>query len=175
MSLLGTHMTLLMGPSVPVPAPPTVLEAFARARVTHDDEARSGFEIVFKVGRTSADLLDYALMVDPLLQPMNRIILVVTLNLMPRVLMDGIVTNRQSPGSASGVIFVTLEDETGILQVIVWPQLAQRERSILLSARLLAVEGEVQREGEVLHVIARRLQDHSHLLGRLVTRSRDFH
>jgi error-prone DNA polymerase len=87
---------------------------------------------------------------------------------------SGIVTGRQSPGSASGVMFVTLEDETGITQIIVWPQLAQRQRCLLLSARLLAVEGEVQREGDVLHLIARRLEDHSHLLGRLVTQSRDF-
>jgi error-prone DNA polymerase len=87
----------------------------------------------------------------------------------------GIVTGRQSPGSASGVIFMTLEDETGMTQVIVWPQLAERQRGVLLQARLLAVEGEVQREGEVLHLIARRLEDHSHLLGRLMTQSRDFH
>lgn len=87
----------------------------------------------------------------------------------------GVVTGRQRPGSASGVIFVTLEDETGITQVIVWPALAQRQRSILLRARLLGVEGEIQREGEVLHMIARRLEDHSHLLGKLVTQSRDFH
>jgi error-prone DNA polymerase len=88
---------------------------------------------------------------------------------------SGIVTNRQSPSSASGVVFITLEDETGLTQVIVWPDLAQRQRHILLRARLLAVEGEIQRDGEVLHVIARRLEDHSHLLGRLIIRSRDFH
>ena len=87
----------------------------------------------------------------------------------------GIVTNRQSPSSASGVIFVTLEDETGLVQVIVWPDLARRQRGILLQARLLAVEGKIQREGEVLHLIAGRLEDHSHLLGRLLTQSRDFH
>jgi error-prone DNA polymerase len=87
----------------------------------------------------------------------------------------GIVTNRQSPGSASGVIFLTLEDETGLIQVIVWPDLAQQQRKILLQARLIAVDGEIQREGEVLHLIAKRLEDHSHLLGRLVTQSRDFH
>ena len=87
----------------------------------------------------------------------------------------GIVTGRQSPGNASGVIFVTIEDETGITQIIVWPQLAQRQRRLLLNARLLVVEGRLQREGEVLHLIAGRLEDHSHLLGRLVTRSRDFH
>ncbi|MEN8803680.1 MAG: error-prone DNA polymerase [Thiogranum sp.] len=87
----------------------------------------------------------------------------------------GIVTGRQSPGSASGVTFITLEDETGIIQVIVWPKLAQRQRRVLLGARLLAVAGEVQREGEVLHLIAKQLEDHSHLLGRLMTYSRDFH
>mgnify|MGYP000694691119 CR=1 FL=1 len=87
----------------------------------------------------------------------------------------GIVTGRQSPGSARGVIFITLEDETGIIQVIVWPNLAQRQRRILLGARLLAVAGEVQREGNVLHLIAKGLEDHSHLLGRLITHSRDFH
>ena len=87
----------------------------------------------------------------------------------------GLVTGRQRPGSASGTIFVTLEDETGITQVIVWPQLAQRQRATLLNARLLAVEGELQREGEVLHLIARRLEDHSHLLGTLPVKSRDFH
>jgi len=87
----------------------------------------------------------------------------------------GIVTCRQSPGSAGGVTFITLEDETGIIQVIVWPKLAQQQRRVLLGARLLAVAGEVQREGEVLHLIAKRLEDHSHLLGRLITHSRDFH
>jgi len=87
----------------------------------------------------------------------------------------GMVTCRQTPSSASGVTFVTLEDETGITQVIVWPSLAKRVRGILLSARLLAVEGEIQREGDVLHLIAGQLEDHSYLLGRLGTQSRDFH
>jgi error-prone DNA polymerase len=87
----------------------------------------------------------------------------------------GIVTGRQSPGNASGVIFVTLEDETGVTQVIIWPRLAQQQRSVLLQTRLLAVAGEVQREGSVVHLIARHLEDHSHLLGKLITQSRDFH
>jgi error-prone DNA polymerase len=87
----------------------------------------------------------------------------------------GMVTCRQKPSSASGVIFVTLEDETGTSQVIVWSQLAERQRAVLLRARLLGLQAEVQREGEVLHLIARRLEDHSHLLGRLDAPSRDFH
>jgi len=86
----------------------------------------------------------------------------------------GLVTCRQCPSSSAGVVFVTLEDETGTTQIIVWPRLAERQRRILTAAGLLAVTGEVQREGQVLHVIAHRLEDHSALLGRLVTRSRDF-
>ena len=87
----------------------------------------------------------------------------------------GLVTCRQCPSSGAGVIFVTLEDETGTSQVVVWPKLAERQRAPLLNARLLAVFGEVQREGEVLHLLARRLEDRSTLLGRLATVSRDFH
>jgi error-prone DNA polymerase len=87
----------------------------------------------------------------------------------------GIVTGRQRPDTASGVVFVTLEDETGCVNVIVWRDLGERQRRELLGARLLAVHGVIEREGEVVHVVARRLADHSALLGQLLTRSRDFH
>src|SRR6185312_284097 len=87
----------------------------------------------------------------------------------------GIVTCRQRPATASGVIFVTLEDETGYVNLIVWNDLAERQRRELLGARLLAVSGEVQREGRVVHVLARKLEDLSALLGRLDTTSHDFH
>jgi error-prone DNA polymerase len=87
----------------------------------------------------------------------------------------GIVITRQRPASASGVVFVTLEDETGYLNLIVWESLAQRARRALLESRLLGVRGRVQREGEVLHLIARELVDLSDLLGDLRTGSRDFH
>ncbi len=86
----------------------------------------------------------------------------------------GLVVGRQRPGSAGGVTFVTLEDETGHTNVVVRPGTAERERAALLGARLLVVAGEVQRDGEVLHVIARHLEDHSGLLGSLMTHSRDF-
>jgi error-prone DNA polymerase len=86
----------------------------------------------------------------------------------------GLVITRQRPSSASGVTFVTLEDETGYLNLIVWDSLAQRSRRTLLGAALLGVVGTVQREGEVLHIIARRLFDRSSMLGSLVTQSRDF-
>ncbi|MCL4802300.1 MAG: error-prone DNA polymerase [Burkholderiales bacterium] len=87
----------------------------------------------------------------------------------------GIVIGRQRPDTASGVVFVTLEDETGSINVIVWRSLSDRQRRELLGARLMGVYGTVEREGEVVHLVARRLADHSDLLGRLATRSRDFH
>ncbi len=86
----------------------------------------------------------------------------------------GIVTCRQKPGSAKSV-FVTLEDETGMLNVIVHPWLAERQRRELLGARLLGVFGQLQSESGVVHLIAKRLVDLSSWLGRLDTTSRDFH
>jgi len=87
----------------------------------------------------------------------------------------GLVTCRQRPDTASGVIFVTLEDETGCANVVVWSSLAERQRRELLGARLLEVQGAVERDGEVVHLVARRLADHSALLGPLEAASRDFH
>jgi error-prone DNA polymerase len=92
-----------------------------------------------------------------------------------RLRVSGIVTCRQRPDTASGVIFVTLEDETGYVNVVVWPRLVERQRRELLAARLLTVYGKIERDGEVVHLIASRLIDDSALLGRLETNSRDFH
>lgn len=86
----------------------------------------------------------------------------------------GIVTVRQRPGTAKGVIFMTLEDETGTVNVIVWPDLVESQRREVLSAPLLGVYGVWQREGIVRNLVAKRLVDMSHLLGRLRTSSRDF-
>jgi error-prone DNA polymerase len=91
------------------------------------------------------------------------------------VLTAGLVTTRQRPGTATGVVFLTLEDEAGQINVIVWSSLVERFRRPLLTARLLLVAGRTQREGEVLHVIAESLDDHSRLLGALDVPSRDFH
>jgi error-prone DNA polymerase len=87
----------------------------------------------------------------------------------------GLVITRQRPGSASGVTFVTLEDETGNVNLVIWKDLAERQRKVLLGSRLMAVRGRVQRQGDVLHVIAHRLEDYTSLLGNLATQSRDFH
>ncbi len=106
----------------------------------------------------------------------------------------GLVICRQRPGTASGVVFVTLEDETGIANLVVWPKVFERFRKAVMRARLIQVRGTVQREGLVIHLIAQRLEDLSHRLGELATgrdqgpsavlaaraggggfRSRDFH
>ena len=87
----------------------------------------------------------------------------------------GLVTGRQRPGTANGTIFVSLEDETGIVNVIVRPELAERQRRELLAAPLLAAIGVWQSIDGVQHLLAGRLEDHSQLLGKLPTRSRDFH
>ncbi|MGB8275003.1 MAG: error-prone DNA polymerase [Alphaproteobacteria bacterium] len=81
-----------------------------------------------------------------------------------RVTVAGLVLVRQRPGSANGVIFMTLEDETGVANVIVWPKTYEQFRRVVLTARLLEVEGTLQREGEVIHVIARTLIDRSERL-----------
>jgi error-prone DNA polymerase len=86
----------------------------------------------------------------------------------------GIVTVRQRPGTAKGVMFVTIEDETGNVNVIIWPTLLEKQRKEALGASLLAVYGVWQCQGEVSHLVAQRLVDMSHLLGGLVSTSRDF-
>ncbi len=86
----------------------------------------------------------------------------------------GIVTARQRPQTASGVMFITLEDETGYVNLIVWERVWSRARRVANGSRLLEVHGQLQREGLVTHVVARSLVDRSHQLGELVTSSRDF-
>ena len=93
---------------------------------------------------------------------------------------SGIVTHRQRPGTAKGTVFVTLEDDTGSINVIVWPAVAQAQRQPLLAATLLTVYGQWQRHSDsggehaVMHLLATRLIDHTALLDGLTTRSRDF-
>ncbi len=87
----------------------------------------------------------------------------------------GLVTCRQQPSTASGVIFVTLEDEHGMINVVIWRDLAERQRRELLQARLLQVEGRLESQNNVRHLIAGRLTDLSALLNELDVRSRDFH
>jgi error-prone DNA polymerase len=76
----------------------------------------------------------------------------------------GIVLVRQMPGSAKGVMFITIEDETGIANLVIWPKLYERQRRVILSAKMMAVHGRIQREGEVVHLVAQHLTDLSSVL-----------
>ena len=86
-----------------------------------------------------------------------------------RLSIAGLVLIRQRPGSAKGVVFITIEDEAGIANLVVWPDVFEKQRKIVMGARLMAVHGIVQRDpdSDVIHVVARRLEDHSHLLRHL--------
>jgi error-prone DNA polymerase len=84
-----------------------------------------------------------------------------------RVSIAGLVLIRQRPGSAKGVCFITLEDETGVANLVIWPDVFDRQRSIVMGARLMTVHGIVQQDEAVVHVIARQLEDDSHMLRRL--------
>lgn len=86
----------------------------------------------------------------------------------------GLVLVRQRPGSAKGVMFMTIEDETGIINAVVWPTLFERQRRLVLSASMLAINGRIQREGDVVHLVAQRLFDLSDDLGRLGERDEQF-
>ena len=91
-----------------------------------------------------------------------------------RVTVAGLVLVRQKPGSAKGVMFITIEDETGVANLVVWPHLFERQRRVVLSAGMLAIDGRVQREGEVVHVVADRLHNLSALLASVGDRGEAF-
>ena len=90
-----------------------------------------------------------------------------------RARISGLVTCRQRPGSANGVVFMTIEDETAVANVIVWPKVFERLRPIVLSARYVAVIGVVQEESGVIHVVADQLEDLTHFLARLAEHGAD--
>lgn len=108
--LIGVHLTVLIGPTVPLPAPVAVVEALEGVEVTHSDEGRSGFQLTFHVGRSGPlDLVDHPLLLLPQLRPFSRVVLIVTLGPRPRVLMDGVVTHTE----------VTPKDEPGASRLTV--------------------------------------------------------
>jgi error-prone DNA polymerase len=91
-----------------------------------------------------------------------------------RVTVAGLVLVRQRPGTATGVIFITIEDETGIANLVVWSSLFDRQRRVVLSSSMLKCGGRVQREGDVIHVVAEQLQDLSSLLRSVGDRQQPF-
>jgi error-prone DNA polymerase len=86
----------------------------------------------------------------------------------------GLVLVRQMPGSAKGVVFITIEDETGIANLVIWPKLYERQRRVILSAGMMAVHGRIQREGEVVHLVAHRVSDLSEFLASVGSRDITF-
>jgi error-prone DNA polymerase len=84
-----------------------------------------------------------------------------------RISVGGVILVRQRPGSAAGVVFMTIEDETGVANVVIWPKVLERQRKVVMGARLVVVHGRVQRHEDIIHVVAERLEDRSdwlHLL-----------
>jgi error-prone DNA polymerase len=87
----------------------------------------------------------------------------------------GLVKVRQRPGSAKGVIFMTTEDETGLANMVIWQNVTEQYRKAVIGARMVMIAGTTQREGEVVHLIAKSVEDYTWMLGSLSTSSRDFH
>ncbi len=87
----------------------------------------------------------------------------------------GLVKVRQRPGSAKGVIFMTTEDETGLANIVIWQNVVERCRKAVIGAKLVVISGTTQREGQVVHLIAKSVEDYTWMLGDLTTHSRDFH
>ena len=140
-------------------------------------QAPEGEEILFDYASMGLTLRRHPLAVlrDKLNE--RRLLTAEQLNDMPNgriVRYCGIVTLRQQPETANGTVFISLEDETGVIQVICWKSLRDAQRKELLQSRLMAVYGTWQREGDVKNLIAGRLEDLTPLLGRLATASRDF-
>ena len=84
-----------------------------------------------------------------------------------RVSVGGVILVRQRPGSASGVVFMTIEDETGVANAVIWPTVLERMRNVVMGARLVVIHGSVQRHEDIIHVVAERLEDKNHWLDRL--------
>ena len=91
-----------------------------------------------------------------------------------RVRACGLVTMRQRPMTASGTLFLTIEDETGYVNAVIWPRLFEKQRAEILGASLLAVDGVLETDGDVHHLIADRVHDFSELAAGLTSKSRDF-
>lgn len=113
MLALGIHLQMMIGPTLAVPATPEIVEALKSVQITHNDEGKSGFQLTFELGRGGlAGTLDYPLLANPLLRPFNRVVLTAIFSVVPRVLMDGVITHRQlSPGDTPGSGTLTLTGE----------------------------------------------------------------
>lgn len=185
MSLAGHRRQQVWEASAQLRAPALLRDAPIHEQALLLDAATEGEEIVFDYASLGLTLRRHPL---ALLRPRlakRRLLNAQQLQQLPdgrRVSACGMVTVRQQPQTANGTVFVTLEDETGPVNVIVWERVRANFRDALLRSRLLAVHGTWQRDvesgGQVCHLVAERLEDLSPLLGRLARQrsgSRDFH
>lgn len=178
MSLSGHRRQQVWDASALKRPPELLRDAPVDEEVLDLPEAPEGEEIVFDYATMGLTLRRHPLaLLRPLLAKRNLVSAADLQSARDGSLVSycGIVTLRQQPDTAGGTIFVSLEDETGVVQVIVWRALRETQRRELLGSRLLAVHGTWQREGDVCNLIAGRLEDLTPLLGRLATVSRDFH
>ena len=127
MNLLGVHLTILIGESIPSPVPIELSVALKDVEVNHRDDGPSGFQLRYQVGRSGLfDLRDYGLLSNPLLKPFNRVIIIVRFAVVPQVLMDGIITNIQlTPNEQPGGDILTITGE----DVSVMMDLEEQSRS----------------------------------------------
>lgn len=142
MSSLGIQLTLMIGPTVALPAPAQYMDALQSIQITHNDTSRSGFQMTFQAGRPGlSSMLEYPLFTLPLLQVFNRVVIIVTVDAMPTVLMDGIITNQQlSPGDqpGSGTITVTGEDVSVMMDLEQKNAEYPAQPEVVIAAQLIA-------------------------------------
>src|SRR2546425_646465 len=138
-SLLGTRLTLWLGPTIAVPAPAPIVEALSAVEVTLNSEGRDGFQLTFTLGRGAMDIVDYPLLINPLLRPFSRVIIQVWMGVTPDVLIDGFITNHQvSPGNEPGASTLTVTGEDVRLMMdlrefsIPYPQMTPEARVALI-------------------------------------------
>ena len=163
------YRPLLDAPAEPLTqALPSILSAPSEVEELNADYSTVGLTL----GRHPMEILRQQ---SSLLQRCKRSTDLAALGNRRFVRVAGLVTGRQRPGTASGVIFLTLEDETGNSNIVVWRDLVDRNRAAVVHSRMLKIKGVLEREGDVIHVIAGSIEDCSHLLGELETQSRDFH
>lgn len=135
-------MTLLIGPVVPIPAPPALTEALVSIEVSQKEQGRSGFQLTFQAGRSGpTDILDHPLLLNPLLRTFNRVILIVTFNATPQVLFDGFITRQQlqpSPEPGASTFTVSGEDVSVMMDLVEkkLPHAAMDEQTIVLTTLL---------------------------------------
>lgn len=142
MTQLGVRLTMLVGPTVAVPAPSELMEALQSVEVTHNDTDRSGFQMTFAIGRGGPlAALDYPLLLKPLMRPFNRVILIIILGATPRVLMDGVITNHQvsaGGGPGTSTLSVTGEDVSLMMDLEEKPAEHPAQDETIIAAKLIA-------------------------------------